>query len=223
MNALTPDSDCTEAGYRFIGGRYRDTKFTGAFDAVFSAAGIRVLRALPRTPESQRLRRTMDRRPPTRVHRSATDLLSTPPGNRPEDLREPFQRSSPTRVPGPATTPSPTPDDLDQRQPRPPPDTTARRSHQRIPQRRVTSTTRRSTRTWWSQAQSAYWSPTASRNRGIRPSAQRSDQHLQHRPYVSQLRDWALTSDHRQTRISYRAIAILDTTNGALMSSPNAY
>ncbi|MCW2916593.1 MAG: Integrase catalytic region, partial [Actinomycetia bacterium] len=73
---LLMDLDERAQQFRFLI-RDRDAKFTGAFDAVFAAAGI-IATDTSADSEGERVRRTVDLESPPRVHRPATDLLPMP-------------------------------------------------------------------------------------------------------------------------------------------------
>ena len=61
----------------------RDTKFTAAFDAVFTAAGLDILRTPPQAPPGERPGRALGGHRPTRVHRPDAHPRPTTSDRRP--------------------------------------------------------------------------------------------------------------------------------------------
>ncbi|MDH6466271.1 hypothetical protein M2302_006478 [Micromonospora sp. A200] len=74
-------------GLRFLL-RDRDAKFTPAFDTVFTAAGIHVLRTTTGA-EGERLRGTLDRHGTTRMQRPDAHRRRTAPVERPDRVHRP--------------------------------------------------------------------------------------------------------------------------------------
>jgi hypothetical protein len=71
--------------------RDRDSKFTAAFDAIFTTVGTEVIRTPPQGAESERDRRTLGRHRKPRVHRPATDRGRTASPRGPGRVRPPLQ------------------------------------------------------------------------------------------------------------------------------------
>jgi putative transposase len=86
-------SDLEEAGHRFRHlFRDRDAKFGTAFDAVFASITIQIVLTAPQAPRMNRLRRTLDRLRPSRVHRPNPHHRSKTLTPRARHLRRPSQR-----------------------------------------------------------------------------------------------------------------------------------
>ena len=90
------------ASFRFLI-RDLDAKFTGAFDAVFAAAGIKIVKAPPQTPRAKLLRRKVRANGQDRVHRPAADLQPAACGRRAVRVRGALQRSPAPPIPEPAS------------------------------------------------------------------------------------------------------------------------
>jgi putative transposase len=85
--------------------RDRDAKFTRAFDEIFAAEGVKIVKAPPRTPR-ELLCRAAGAHRAVRVHRPDADLRRTAPSIGPPRIRRPLQRAQASPVP-PATTTRP--------------------------------------------------------------------------------------------------------------------
>ena len=94
---LLMDLDSRVDGLRFLL-RDRDSKFTAAFEAVFTAAGIEVIRNPAPSAESERGSRTLGRHHPPGVHRPDTDRRRTSPTYRARRIHKALQR--PPAAPG---------------------------------------------------------------------------------------------------------------------------
>jgi hypothetical protein len=86
--------------------RDRDATFTGAFDEIFAAEGVTIVKTPPRNPASELLCRAVGAHRTVRVHRPDADLRRTAPAVRPRRVRRPLQRAPPAPVP-PATATRP--------------------------------------------------------------------------------------------------------------------
>ena len=89
---LLMDLDQSAQRFRFLV-RDRDTKFTDAFDAVFAAAGITVLRTPPQSPRANAFTERWVGSVRRAYTRPVIDLPPTPSGSRARDLRRSFQWS----------------------------------------------------------------------------------------------------------------------------------
>jgi hypothetical protein len=106
QQARSPLMDLNERAqqFRFLI-RDRDRKFIDAFDHSLRSGRHHRAAHPSHTPKANTFAGTVYLERPPRVHRPATDLLPTPSGNRPEDLRRPLQRPSPASFPGPTPAP----------------------------------------------------------------------------------------------------------------------
>ena len=84
--------------------RDRDTRFTAAFDAVFTAAGVRTRQHARAGAARERDRRTLDRQRPPRMPGPDADRWGTTSAARPRRVRRPLQHSpaTPDAEPKPA-------------------------------------------------------------------------------------------------------------------------
>jgi putative transposase len=89
---LLMDLDQSAQRFRFLV-RDRDTKFTDAFDAVFAATGITVLRTPPQSPRANAFTERWVGSVRRACTRPVSDRLPTPSGSRAQDLRRSFQWS----------------------------------------------------------------------------------------------------------------------------------
>lgn len=104
--------------------RDRDSRVTHAFDAVFTADGIRILTSPPAAPQANAICERMIASPAPRAARQDPDRQRTPPTPDPHDLPAPLQhRTAPPDArathTGPGQDPTPTSDQPD-RLPDPP-------------------------------------------------------------------------------------------------------
>jgi putative transposase len=88
--------------------RDRDTKFTGAFDAIFASEGLKTIKNPAADPPRELFRREMRTQRTSRVHRPDADLRRTAPAVGPGPVRRPLQGAQAAPVP-PATTTRPGP------------------------------------------------------------------------------------------------------------------
>jgi len=121
--------------------RDRDSRFSKAFDAVFTADDIRTLTSPPQAPRANAICERMIANTAPRATRQDPHRQRTPPTPDPDGLPPSFQHRATTphtraTRPGPSRNPVPTHD-----QPRRPPgspQTNPRRTHQRVSPRRMT-------------------------------------------------------------------------------------
>ncbi|GAA0270240.1 hypothetical protein GCM10009527_078170 [Actinomadura nitritigenes] len=104
---LLMDLDQSAQRFRFLV-RDRDTELTDAFDAVFAAAGITVLRTPPQSPRANAFTERWVGSVRRACTRPVIDLPPTPSGSRARDLRRSFQWSPSASFPGTTTSYSPT-------------------------------------------------------------------------------------------------------------------
>jgi putative transposase len=84
--------------------RDRGSKFTAAFDAVFTAAGIQIIRIPPKAPQANAIAERWGGHRSPRVHRPDADHRRAPPAARADRVRRPLQHPPPAPGPGPTTT-----------------------------------------------------------------------------------------------------------------------
>jgi transposase InsO family protein len=120
--------------------RDRAAQFTDAFDAVFQAQGIRILASPPQAPRAnaicERIIGTLQRELLDRLL-----IVSEPPAPGTDRIPAALQHRPATPCPGPAATglsALPATEDQPRRAPDPP-KTSPRRTHARVPDRRLTS------------------------------------------------------------------------------------
>jgi putative transposase len=121
--------------------RDRAAQFTDSFDAVFAADGIRVLASPTASAQSRRHLREDHRHPASRTLRPATDRQRAPPAPGTKRVPAPLQHRPPAPRPRPARTDSnrhPATGDQPRRAPDPR-KTNPRRTHTRVPDRRLTA------------------------------------------------------------------------------------
>jgi hypothetical protein len=134
------DLGARAASVRFLI-RDRAGQFTGSFDAVFTAEGIRIIASPPQAPRAnaicERIIGTLRRRTP----RPAADRQRTPPAPGPDRVPAALQHGPAAPYPRPARTSSsshPATGHQPRRAPDPP-ETSPRRTHARVPHRRLTA------------------------------------------------------------------------------------
>jgi hypothetical protein len=115
--------------------RDRDSRFTTAFDAVFAAAGIRILTSPPQAPQANAICERMIANPTPRTVRQNPDRQPTTPSPNPHRLPPALQRG--TAAPNPRTTRTNASRDSATGTDRPrrlqgPPQTRPRWAHQRV-------------------------------------------------------------------------------------------
>ena len=130
---LLMDLDERAETFKFLV-RDRDGKFTQAFDTVFTAAGMQVLRTPPRAPRANALRRAMGGQRTARMHRPAPHLRTTTPDPGARLLHPALQQAQAAPIP-PATPARTAGEPGDPGRPPDPPTTGPRRPHQRVPPR----------------------------------------------------------------------------------------
>jgi hypothetical protein len=87
------DLDQRAAGLRLLL-RDRDTKFGAGFDAVFTAAGIDVIKTPPQSPRGELIRGALGRHRTSRMHRPDAHHWRASPGDRADAVHPALQPTS---------------------------------------------------------------------------------------------------------------------------------